>query len=167
MALPLTDNPFTVVTAVVAPALLTNACSVMSLGTSNRLARAVDRTRVVAAQMASLVPESPAFHQGLAQLRDLKTRTEFLLRSLQSLYAAIGAFAGACLITGLGAVLKVNEWDLAAHIAAVVALATSAFAVTSLALACTLMVRESRLAVQSLSEEAERAIARHTDHTSP
>ena len=41
-------NPFAVLTAVVAPAILTNACSVLALGTSNRLARVVDRTRVVA-----------------------------------------------------------------------------------------------------------------------
>ena len=41
------DNPFAVLTAIVAPAILTNACSVLSLGTSNRIARVVDRTRVV------------------------------------------------------------------------------------------------------------------------
>ena len=36
-------NPFAVLTAVVAPAILTNACSVLALGTSNRLARVVAR----------------------------------------------------------------------------------------------------------------------------
>jgi len=46
------NNPFGVLTSVVAPAILTNACSVLALGTSNRLARVVDRTRVVAAVLA-------------------------------------------------------------------------------------------------------------------
>jgi len=48
-------NPFAVLTAVVAPAILTNACSVLALGTSNRLARVVDRTRVVARELAALL----------------------------------------------------------------------------------------------------------------
>ena len=33
----LNENPFAVLTAVVAPAILTNACSVLSLGTANRI----------------------------------------------------------------------------------------------------------------------------------
>ena len=49
-------NPFAVLTAVVAPAILTNACSVLALGTSNRLGRVVDRTRVVARELAGLEP---------------------------------------------------------------------------------------------------------------
>ncbi len=52
------SNPFAVLTAVVAPAILTNASSVLALGTSNRLARVVDRTRIVAASwlLSSPVP---------------------------------------------------------------------------------------------------------------
>lgn len=34
---PLTDNPFSILTAVVAPAILTNASSVLCLGTAKRL----------------------------------------------------------------------------------------------------------------------------------
>jgi hypothetical protein len=47
----LNDNPFAVLTAVVAPAILTNASSVLSLGTGNRIARVVDRTTVLAASL--------------------------------------------------------------------------------------------------------------------
>src|ERR1700719_4794222 len=47
-------NPLAVLTAVGAPAILTNACSVLALGTSSRLARVVDRTRVVARELAAL-----------------------------------------------------------------------------------------------------------------
>ena len=52
------NNPFAVLTAIVAPAILTNACSVLALGTSNRLGRVVDRTRVVAADIAASRPDS-------------------------------------------------------------------------------------------------------------
>ena len=44
----LTGNPFAALTTIVAPAVLTNACSVLCLGTSNRIARVVDRSREVA-----------------------------------------------------------------------------------------------------------------------
>lgn len=57
-ASPLTDSPFAVLTAVVAPAVLTNASSVLCLGTGNRLARVVDRTRVITAEISSLEPTS-------------------------------------------------------------------------------------------------------------
>src|SRR5579872_2604204 len=45
MLTPVTDNPFAVLTLIAAPAVFTNASSVLSLGTGNRLARVVDRTR--------------------------------------------------------------------------------------------------------------------------
>ena len=40
-----TDNPYAVLTLIAAPAILTNASSVLALSTSNRFARAVDRQR--------------------------------------------------------------------------------------------------------------------------
>ena len=43
----LSPNLFGTLTLIVAPAILTNASSVMALGTSNRFARAVDRVRAL------------------------------------------------------------------------------------------------------------------------
>src|ERR1700749_3885152 len=45
-------DPFSVLTIVVAPAVLTNASSVLALGTNNRLARVADRAHAVSAQLA-------------------------------------------------------------------------------------------------------------------
>ena len=39
------DGPFAALTLIAAPALLTNASSVLALGTANRFSRAVDRQR--------------------------------------------------------------------------------------------------------------------------
>src|SRR5712692_7320698 len=44
------DNPLAVLTLIGAPAVFTNASSVLVLGTGNRLARVVDRTRYLAQQ---------------------------------------------------------------------------------------------------------------------
>ena len=51
---PLAANPFAVLTFIVAPAILTNASSVMALGTSNRFARAIDRARSLATALQGL-----------------------------------------------------------------------------------------------------------------
>ena len=48
---PLATNPFGILTFIVAPAILTNASSVMALGTSNRFARAIDRARALSSQV--------------------------------------------------------------------------------------------------------------------
>ena len=44
-------NPFAALTFIAAPALLTNTSSLLLLGTSNRLARAVDRVRALTAHL--------------------------------------------------------------------------------------------------------------------
>src|ERR1051325_8333934 len=55
---PFSENPFAALTIVAAPAILTNASSVLCLGTANRLARVVDRTRVVSAELAHVAPNA-------------------------------------------------------------------------------------------------------------
>src|SRR5260370_11892858 len=47
------DNPFAVLTLIAAPAVFTNASSLLALGTGNRLARGVDRTRYLARELRS------------------------------------------------------------------------------------------------------------------
>ena len=46
-------NPFAALSLIVAPAVLTNASSILVLSTSNRLARAIDRARHLATQLES------------------------------------------------------------------------------------------------------------------
>ena len=65
-------TPFAVLTAVVAPAILTNASSVLALGTSNRVARVVDRTRIVAKELASIDPGNVHYPSLATQLAHLQ-----------------------------------------------------------------------------------------------
>jgi uncharacterized protein DUF2721 len=163
---PLTDNPFAVLTAVVAPAILTNACSVLALGTGNRIARVVDRTRVINAEMPSLQPGSQEFQARVRQLERLRERSRLLLGALRIFYAALGSFAASALISVVGSALAFYEMGLAFHAAAALGLATGAFAVSGLVAGCFFMVRETRLAVQHITEEADlaRAQYRSPDH---
>jgi Protein of unknown function (DUF2721) len=149
------NNPFAVLTAVVAPAILTNASSVLALGTSNRLARVVDRTRVVYADLAKTIPGSKENAEWMEQLNALRTRGHMLLRALRMFYAALGLFATSALVSVGGSVATYYGQKLLFEGAVALAVMSGASAVIGLATGCTLMVHETRLAVQSLAKEAE------------
>lgn len=149
------NNSFAVLTAIVATAILTNASSVLALGTSNRLGRVVDRTRVVYADLASTVPGSQEHRDWTEQLAALRSRAQMLLRGLRLLYDALGLFAASALVSVAGSVAIFYGNKLSFEVAAALAVLTEASAVVGLAVGCALMFHETRLAVQSLDAEAE------------
>jgi len=155
-------NPFAVLTAIVAPAILTNASSVLALGTSNRLARVVDRTRVVAAEVAALEPGNPLHQMWSAQLNPLRIRSKLLVKALRFFYVGLGLFAASALVSVGGSIAAYYSQKIMFEAGAALAVLSGASAVLSLASGCVLMVRETQLAVQSLEEEAELRIA-HRD----
>jgi hypothetical protein len=156
----LNDNPFAVLTAVVAPAILTNASSVLCLGTGNRIARVVDRTRIVAAALASLEPRSSLHQAHVHQLEKLQIRAKHLLAALRLFYASLGSFAAAALTSVIGSALAFYEVPVAFRLAAVAGLAFGALGVAGLVIGCAVMVRETRLAVRTLEEEVGLARGR-------
>jgi len=154
----LSENPFAILTAIVAPAVLTNACSILALGTSNRIARVVDRTRSINAELSALPAGSPLFDDLNRQYDRLRARAQLLLKALRIIYAALGGFAASALISLIGAVVAYTGSQLAFWIAGAIALAVGICAVSALVAGCTLMVRETRLALLSITEE--EAVAR-------
>jgi hypothetical protein len=102
---PMTQSPFAVVTFIAAPALLTNATSVLALSTINRMLRTRDRMQELFAKSeAEGLPEREAARL-VEQVNRVEAQAELLLRALHSIYVALGAFAGATLVTLLGAAL--------------------------------------------------------------
>src|SRR5205823_5692101 len=153
----MSDNPFAALTAVVAPAILTNAASILCLGTGNRIARVVDRTRTVAGELTRLAAASPEHAIYARQLERLGDRAQLLLRALRLFYASLGAFAATALIAIVGATLAESVTAPLYRAAAIAGLASGGFAVVALVSGCTLMVAETRLAVQTLTEEVKLA----------
>ncbi|MGB7843972.1 MAG: DUF2721 domain-containing protein [Candidatus Acidiferrum sp.] len=149
------SNPFGVLTAIVAPAILTNASSVLALGTSNRLGRVVDRTRVVYGDLAAAAAGSEEHKDWTEQLASLRVRAQMLLKALRLFYAALGLFASSALVSVGGSIATYYGEKILFELAASLAVFTGASAVAGLAVGCTLMVQETRLAVQSLAKEAE------------
>jgi uncharacterized protein DUF2721 len=155
------NNPFAVLTAIVAPAILTNACSVLALGTSNRLGRVVDRTRVVASDIAASRPGSEGHAEWTSQLHALEMRTHMLLRALRLFYAALGLFASSALISVAGSIAAFYGRHLLFQLGAILAVLSGGSAVIGLTAGCFSMVTETRLAVKSLAEESRMRIKLH------
>lgn len=151
----LADNPFATLTIVVAPAILTNASSVLSLGTGNRIARVVDRTRILNGELALLPAGSPLRAPYERQLTRLGERAHLLLRALRFLYTSIGSFAAAALISIVGSlVVTTGAATMFASLAAL-ALVSGTIGVAGLVVGCSMMVRETGLAVTFLSQEMD------------
>jgi len=101
--LPLSQSPFAVLTFIAAPALLTNATSVLALSTINRMLRTRDRmSQLYARSEAVGLPELEGARL-IEQVNRVEKQAVLLLRALHSIYVALGAFAGATLVTLLGA----------------------------------------------------------------
>src|SRR5215470_8066858 len=112
MTTPVSETPFAVLTLIAAPAVFTNASSVLALGTGNRLARVVDRTLELAHDVHDPALESEDRQLRVNHLSRLEKRGALLVRALSFFYGSIGAFAAASLVSILGAVLVASGYRL-------------------------------------------------------
>jgi Protein of unknown function (DUF2721) len=159
-------NPFAAFSLIVAPAILTNAASVLAMSTSNRLARAVDRARELSRQLEGAQPEDADrtrrsdWERRFQELAVQEQRTTMLLRVLQSFYFALGGFASSTLAALLGAVLTRFGVGMLVMVFEFAAVAGGAIGVASLVRGSLLLVHETGIAVQIVSERAARVRAR-------
>src|SRR6266404_5711323 len=93
----LTQNPFAVLTFIVAPAIMTNATSVLAMSTINRMLRTRERMHELFAES-----EGATGFRGAAyvdQVNRVERQAILLLRALRLIYTALGGFAAASLVT--------------------------------------------------------------------
>jgi hypothetical protein len=154
MFAPLGESPFAILTAIVAPAVLTNACSVLALGTSNRVARVVDRTRAVTAEMGHVGEDDKMRHHLEHQLSLLRVRARLLVGALRLAYLALGGFASSALIAVIGGALSYFGSVPGYRVTALVGLIIGIISVAGLGISCAYMVRETTMAIDNLEEEA-------------
>src|SRR5688500_10214180 len=95
----LTQSPLAVVTFIVAPAMLTNASSVLAMSTINRMLRTRDRMAQLFAQSEAATTPPDEREYLLSQVDRVEMQGVLLLRALRSIYLALGSFAAATLVT--------------------------------------------------------------------
>jgi hypothetical protein len=152
---PFGANPFTILTLIAAPAVLTNASSVLALGTSNRFARAVDRARALSATLESKRERNDALDRlRVLQLNRSEKRAIMLLHALTCFYAALGSFALSALVSLLGSLFATKSIHVLFTISEVAGILAGFIGVGGLVVGCTILIRETRLAIMNLSDEA-------------
>jgi len=147
-----TSSPFAVLSLIVAPAILTNACSVLIMSTSNRVARAVDLSREVGRELDAVAPEdsSPESRRQLDEMSAAHTRSILLVRSLRALYTALGGFSSATLLALLGVVFESQLPEPVRWLPEVLAVLAGVVGVSGIVWAAVLLLRETRIAVTAL-----------------
>jgi hypothetical protein len=100
------DSPFAVLSFLAAPAILTNASTLLALGTSNRLARAADRARLAAEKLVSLKDHSdPMVKFQHDDFHNASVRAQLLVKALRRFYTSAGCFALGTCVALVGAFL--------------------------------------------------------------
>jgi hypothetical protein len=138
----------------VAPAVLTNASSVLALNTANRFGRVVDRSRQLVEELETSRGDAELDAIRVRQVGRLRRRAGMLLRAQTCFYAGLGSFVAAALVSVVGAALA-SEHAIGYRVAAIAGFTVGSGAALSLFAGCALLVSETRLALQSVSEETE------------
>jgi hypothetical protein len=156
VALNLADNPLGLLTFIAAPAILTNASSILTLGTGNRFARAIDRARALSKEVGeNPLDDDPMTASKLRQLRYAERRTLLLVRALTAFYVSVGSFGAASLISLVAGAFFVVQQDLARQISLGVALLAGIVGVGGLVIGSGILVFETRMTLFMLREETE------------
>ncbi|MDQ6808667.1 MAG: DUF2721 domain-containing protein [Verrucomicrobiota bacterium] len=149
----LAQNPFAALSLIAAPAILTNASSVLALSTSNRFLRAGERMRAVAAELQNL-PPGEEHSLLLVHASRIERQALLLLTALRGAYVALGSFAAASLISIVGAGLATTQFVVASHLTVGLALLVGFAGVGGIVMACLRLFRATRLSLLNISEEA-------------
>jgi hypothetical protein len=156
MQLPATEfshNPFALLTFLAAPALLTNASTLMALSTSNRLARAADRARTAAAAAISNSAHDPMLTELSEKDFEISSRrARLLVSALSAVYLAIGCFSTGTLVALIGAFAGYFAISWAVVVTQMATIGAVVVGVISLASAALRLVGETRLALRVIDQ---------------
>ena len=142
-----------VLSAMITPAVLISACGSLILATSDRLSKAVTRTREISAALIPRANDQRADGREeerrmlFTQLDFVTTRSRLLQRALSRLYVALGFFVGTSVTIGLVAVTS-SSFTL---VPVVLGLCGAGL----LLYAAFLLIKESRFALAAVNEEMD------------
>jgi len=150
-------DAISVLSAMITPAVLISACGSLILATSDRLSKAVMRTREIS---SALIPRANDQRSDgreeerrmlFTQLDFVTTRSRLLQRALSRLYAALAFFVGTSVAIGLVAITS-NEFKV---ILTMVPIGLGLCGAGLLLYAAFLLIKESRFALAAVNEEMD------------
>lgn len=155
MALDLTaQNPFALLSLVAAPALLTNASSVLALSTVNRILRSGDRMRALSAQLEEKEISVAKRTFLMAQVERVEIQATLQLRGLHGIYVALSSFASASLISIIGASTGQTSFHWWIQTMVGLGMIAGLVGVGGLVWGCWNLLLATRISIQNIREEA-------------
>jgi hypothetical protein len=161
------SNPVALLSLVGAPAVLTNAATMLALSTSNRFLVTSERIRSFAAEIEKTEASLDVRAFLLEQMDRTNERAVLLLGALRGAYVAVGSFTAATLISIVGAALapRFEPWIAA------LALAVGVLGAAALILACKRLLAATRSSIANMLAEAAH-VRQHqqppaASHTAP
>src|SRR5271170_4280725 len=154
----LTNNPFAVLTFIAAPAILTNATSVLAMSTINRWLRALDRMHELLKESEGGIPPDEKF---IERVNHVERQAMMLLGALHWIYVALGAFAAATLVTLLGGVAGEFGNELVTRVVVGLGLLLGFIGVGGLIGGCAHLFRATQFSLANIHAEAAIIRARH------
>ena len=154
----ITQNPFAVLTFIAAPAILTNAASVLAMSTINRMLRTRERMhQMFTESQDSAVAGNPDF---IAQVGRAERQGLLLLSALHWIYVAIGSFAAASLVTLIGAGVGQLGSQVLMHVIVTAGLLLGVSGVAGLIGGCVNLFKATQLSLVNIRQEAALIRAR-------
>ncbi len=152
------QNPFGVLTFIVAPAILTNATSVLAMSTINRMLRTRDRMHELLKESAD--PATAQDAKFVEKTNRVEQQALLLLKALHWIYVALGAFAAAALVTLLGALFGALEHETLIRVIIGAGLLLGFAGVAGLIGGCVNLFHATQLSLVNIREEAALIRAR-------
>jgi hypothetical protein len=152
----LTDNAFAILSFLAAPAVLTNASTLLALGTSNRLARAADRARAASALIVATKANDPSdlvLNMHKDDFESATRRAELLILALRRFYLSAGCFAGGTCIALLGAFAEYFDLRALSTPAQVLTILVALLGVAGLVHGSLTLLQETRIALNVLKTQ--------------
>ena len=154
------QSPFAALSFIAAPALLTNASSVLALSTINRMLRTRDRMHELFRESESHGSSEPESARLVQQVNRVEQQATLLLGALRAIYVALAAFASATLVTLLGA--SIAHYQEAMRALAGIGVLLGFAGVSGLVIGCVNLFRATQLSLLNIREEAGLIRMRHS-----
>jgi hypothetical protein len=148
-------NPLSLVTLLLACAVLTTASCVAFIGTGYHYQRIVEQFQDISGVFDLGIDDDPAaLQRKLRQVRASEGQAALVIRALNCFYAAITGFGLSSLITLLSAVLVFSRLEHAVLFCFATALIIDAFGALAMIGGATMLFREARFAFRAFQEKS-------------
>jgi hypothetical protein len=150
---PITQSPFGALSFVAAPALLTNATSLLVMSTINRMLHTRDSMRQLLTSVENKAHSPEEKSRLLQQINRIEEQGAHLLKALHLIYISLAAFACATLVTLLGTGLSYFGvfWP---HVFAGLGVALGFVGVGGLSIGCANLFYATRISLTNIHDEA-------------